>query len=170
MFYRWGSERLLTCPKSHSKEETKLVFKPKSNWLQNGCTFFVLLSVLGFRGGRFSFLLRGKGKDFSVEGGIRVRHWQLSHDRRYGGDCRGIPQGIMGWDRSHNLEGMELALFPGSPLCFRSFRGLSDDGGECSLCWLNAVCSIGVVCIWLGHKRLVLWVLVTAEVQCQTNA
>ena len=24
--------------------------------------------------------------------------------------------------------------------------------------------------MWLGHKRLVLWVLVTAEVQCQANA
>lgn len=27
-----------------------------------------------------------------------------------------------------------------------------------------------VVYIWHGHKRLVLWVLVTTEVQCQANA
>lgn len=53
-----------------TQQETELVFKLKSNRPQNGYTFFVLLSVMEFRGGRFSLLLRGQWKDISVEGSI----------------------------------------------------------------------------------------------------
>lgn len=70
--FKWGLERLVTCPKSQSKEGTELVFKPKPNWLQHGGAFFVLFPVLKFWGGKFPFLLGGKWKDFSIEGGIRV--------------------------------------------------------------------------------------------------
>lgn len=52
-------------------------------WLQHGGTFFVLFPVLEFWGGRFPFLLGGKWKDFSIQGGIRVRHWQWYHDMRW---------------------------------------------------------------------------------------
>lgn len=53
-----------------TQQETELVFKLKSNRPQNGYTFLVLLSVMEFRGGRFSLLLRGQWKDISVEGSI----------------------------------------------------------------------------------------------------
>lgn len=103
--FKWGLERLVTCPKSQSKEGTELVFKPKPNWLQHGGAFFVLFPVLKFWGGKFPFLLGGKWKDFSIEGGIRVVGTHLP-----------LPTGAV----SHNYEGTHKPSFsaerPLSPL------------------------------------------------------